>query len=352
MTLTSSPSTFTYKTVGDLDIELDVWIPELDSATPAHLPALVWFHGGGGFCGDKGPDKSQWFEQWIKDITVKKNQHCLISANYRLLIPTTAHHMIEDIKDVFTFISQKLSHTPIPGSSITIDPTKLAVGGDSFGGYCARLAGIYAEPKPKAVVSMFGMGGDFLSPFYLTSITDPAKMPFGLPLRDLSDPKLLAYYDRTVVETSTLAGQDEQMRPLGGERQELYTLTLQKGDYLDWLTGVKGLTETLKQNQGADSDEATKWLEFPSAAREVIPQFLLTPSFPPTFLLHGTADSAVLISESRTTERQLKDLGVETQFIAHEGGEHGFDAECKVVDGDPLYEELKPVEYWLKAKLA
>lgn len=172
----SSPITFVYKKVGNVEISLDVWPPEASSVGGSHSnrrPALVWFHGGGGFFGDKGPDKSQWFGHWIKgrpllvlsrdvskqnhpDFTTKLNGHFYISANYRLLIPTTAHDMIDDIRDVFKFIAENLASEPIGSSTFVVDSTKLAAGGESFGGYLARLAGIHLNPKPKALVSMYG----------------------------------------------------------------------------------------------------------------------------------------------------------------------------------------------------
>jgi acetyl esterase/lipase len=61
-----SPLTFTFKTVDGINIECDVWLPEQSTASENGIPAMVWFHGGGGFFGDKGPDKSQRFSTWIK----------------------------------------------------------------------------------------------------------------------------------------------------------------------------------------------------------------------------------------------------------------------------------------------
>lgn len=62
------PLTFTYKTVDNVKLDLDVWLPERHSESKAlqHRPALVWFHGGGGFSGDKSPDLARWFPFWVR----------------------------------------------------------------------------------------------------------------------------------------------------------------------------------------------------------------------------------------------------------------------------------------------
>jgi carboxylesterase type B len=75
--------TFTYKTVGDLKIDLDVWLPENVKSDRSigvqDTPAVVWIHGGGGFSGDKSHKKSpRWFPFWMKGGTF-----ALISLNSR-----------------------------------------------------------------------------------------------------------------------------------------------------------------------------------------------------------------------------------------------------------------------------
>ena len=44
-----------------------------------------------------------------------------------------------------------------------IDPKTIAVAGSSAGGLCAYLAAMHCvSPKPKALLSLYGQGGDFL----------------------------------------------------------------------------------------------------------------------------------------------------------------------------------------------
>ena len=57
-----------------------------------------------------------------------------ISADYRLLLPSTGLDIIEDVKTLFTFLaSSEFSLTNLP-SGVTLDHTRLAVVGESGGG--------------------------------------------------------------------------------------------------------------------------------------------------------------------------------------------------------------------------
>ena len=78
-----------------------------------------------------------------------------ISADYRLLPPSTGHDILDDVVDLFAF----LARTRLLGT-VQIDSTRLAVAGASAGGMCAFLAAIHANPKPCAVLSIYGLGGN------------------------------------------------------------------------------------------------------------------------------------------------------------------------------------------------
>ena len=58
--------------------------------------------------------------------------------------------------------SESKSKSESPNAGLRVDPVRLFVSGTSAGGYIAYLAALWAEPHPKAVISMYGMGGDFL----------------------------------------------------------------------------------------------------------------------------------------------------------------------------------------------
>ncbi|KAJ5392312.1 hypothetical protein N7509_007802 [Penicillium cosmopolitanum] len=66
------------------------------------------------------------------------------------------------------------------------------------------------------------------------------------------------------------------------------------------------------------------------------PAALFDPSFPPTYFLHGTADTLVGVEFSRRAFEELKSKGVDTKLVVEEGAPHGFDAGAK--PGEHKYE--------------
>lgn len=94
-----------------------------------------------------------------------------VSAEYTLLAPATGHDILADVKDLFRFLESNVNrhirtaYDADPSRAnlaFQIDSHSLAVAGSSAGGLCAYLAALHASPKPKAVVSLYGMGGDML----------------------------------------------------------------------------------------------------------------------------------------------------------------------------------------------
>jgi acetyl esterase/lipase len=99
--------------------------------------------------------------------------YAFVSADYQLLPPATGDNIVKDIQDVFSFLVK--IDIKDPHCTFKIDPDAMAVAGSSAGGLCAYLAAMHCvSPKPKGIVSMYGMGGDFLvssqRPLYSTNI--------------------------------------------------------------------------------------------------------------------------------------------------------------------------------------
>ena len=93
----------------------------------------------------------------------------LISADYRLIPPSTGHDLVEDIQDLFHFVATSLNDRldeaysiEATNNSFRVDTNAIGVGGTSAGSLCAFLACMHVDPKPKVVFSMYGMGGDLL----------------------------------------------------------------------------------------------------------------------------------------------------------------------------------------------
>lgn len=54
--------TFTYKQVGSLPIELDVYPPTSSGNQDAAVPVLIWFHAGGLTVGDRKTMIPNWLK--------------------------------------------------------------------------------------------------------------------------------------------------------------------------------------------------------------------------------------------------------------------------------------------------
>jgi len=61
----------------------------------------------------------------------------------------------------------------------------------------------------------------------------------------------------------------------------------------------------------------------PQSERCLFPE-LFAEQFPPTLLLHGRADTVVLLEESETTLRQMREKGKEVKLVVLEDSGHGF----------------------------
>ncbi|KAI0917294.1 hypothetical protein AcV5_007799 [Taiwanofungus camphoratus] len=360
--------TFIYKHVDGIALSVDVYRPYMfEEPKPTgpqisvaegpgmlQVPAVVYFHGGGLTVGNK----ASWFPAWLQR-RISSTGCIFISAEYRLMPPSTGHDILADIKDLFRFISHELNsllqrryvesvaeRTPQCSSTpnFRINANALAVAGTSSGGLCAYLAAMHATPKPRAVLSMYGMGGQFLSSHYVSP-----KTSVFFRGRELLDPtQFLEYlYPSSrllaVASDSPLAYHPE-ISPTPGypsnPRMLLARLYLQLGVYLDYYTGnhEPSLSATLreldvrslnqgKRDEGSRHEAVDLKSMIPAEHLPLFPQFGVTSIWPPTFLVHGAADSAVLVKESEHMYSLLRSNGVDATLRIIEGKEHSFDYE-------------------------
>lgn len=213
--------------------------------------------------------------------------------------------------------AQKFSNDHLP-EGVTLDPTRIAVCGESGGGYAARAAGIFAEPKPRAVFLQYAMGGELLDDHWL-AIKDKSTTPaqFQNATREsvadmLDTPQKSISYDPMIAlgEDSVSPGQGPSMRA------GLLPYWLVAGELLDFVLGEK-LSSTLRQFPYAE-----RFTAIPEHLQKVILQSQLDASFPPTFLLHGKEDSVILPDESRRTHDRLEELGVKVVLREVDGAGH------------------------------
>lgn len=92
-----------------------------------------------------------------------------LSADYRLLSPSTGHEVLEDIQDLFAYIRSDLNPALFGATGnpmLMIDTDALGVAGTSAGGLCAYLCAMHLSPKPRALLSMYGQAGECLVRYF------------------------------------------------------------------------------------------------------------------------------------------------------------------------------------------
>ena len=287
--------------------------------------------------------------------------YVFMSADYTLLPPATGHRLIEDIKDLFSYIQDTLNEDlESNGCSARVDSTSIAVAGSSAGGLCAYLSAIHAHPRPKAVLSLYGMGGDFFvsqflrlestgethaatafqTPQYLNIKTEPFFI--GREMLDPEDFRQFLY--PFLPSLQIISGSPLEYHPIdhptkpgwpSNPRMPLCRLLLQEGVFLDYYTGEHEPSissqwrSVLKEVGDEDEDVFAKENAFrdliPDDHLELFPQVLVDSAFPPTFLLHGACDTAVRLRESLNMKRLLDAYSIRNTLKIVEGEEHSFD---------------------------
>ena len=116
-------------------------------------PVVVWIHGGALINGHR-----ESVPQWLMDVC-RQSGYVLVSLDYRLAPETQLPDIISDIEDAFRWIHEQ-------GPQLfQADADRVAVVGGSAGGYLTLVTGYRAQPRPKALVSLWGYG-DLVGPWY------------------------------------------------------------------------------------------------------------------------------------------------------------------------------------------
>ncbi|KAK6810604.1 hypothetical protein RU639_013556 [Aspergillus parasiticus] len=141
--------TYVYKAIGDLKLEVDVFIP-------ANLPykdtttAVLFLHGGGWIGGDRTEYCRPLFNEFLA------RQYVVASANYRLLPESDfVAGQLEDIRDLSKWMHEDLSHH-LSQNGLRISIGDVIVAGASAGALLALLTPKLWSQKPAAILSIYG----------------------------------------------------------------------------------------------------------------------------------------------------------------------------------------------------
>ena len=235
-----SIKTCTYKKVGDLEIKVDVH--RLDDNIIR--PVLVRIHGGALIMGHR---------EWVGKVYERFLQagYAIISTDYRLAPETKLAAIIKDLEDVFVWIREK-------GSKLfRVDTSKIAVTGDSAGGYLTLTSGFRVKPLPTVLAAFYGYG-DLIGDWYST----PSKHHKG----EITEQEALQHVRGSPISDSRGKG----------DRPAFYRYCRKHGLWPKAVSGWDPFTE------------AEKFFPY-------MPVKNITDDYPPTMLIHGTNDTYVPI---------------------------------------------------------
>ncbi|KAF7960198.1 hypothetical protein EAE96_001796 [Botrytis aclada] len=327
--------TATYKTVQGVEIPAHILIPKsiAASTTPGRYPVLVRFHGG--FLVTGSALYTEWFSNWAIDLVVK-NDAITVMPDYRLLPEASGQDIVEDVKDIWEWIMSDVnglsSYISALNGNLSVDFEKVAVCGDSAGGYLAIRSSLFPEDfwrkregfsGPKAVIAAYPMT---LLRKEWYSLASETKSPFGVPQFDEG---LLNDHIADIGK----GGEKIVISADPPARFELSVTMVQRGRW----------TEIFKR----DGEEGL-WLE------DVIEDVNVRDGKKGPYLLtfHGMNDTVVPWEHAQEwVEIYGKKFGEDrVKGVWKEGMEHGFDASIDKdkEEGKWLQEELQVVKReWL-----
>jgi acetyl esterase/lipase len=213
-----------------------------------------------------------------------------VSIDYRLAPETKLPAILTDVVDAFAWVRGE------GAGRFGLDPARVGVVGHSAGGYLTLMVGRHVQPRPRALVAFYGYG-DVAAEWY--SRPDP-------------------FYCQQPAVPEERARAAVGQRPVSEGASERSTFYLYCRQHGLWPREVIGL----------DPDRER------AAFAPYCPAWSVEPDFPPTLLLHGTADTDVPYQQSVEMAAALARAGVAHELVTIEGGGHGFDRDA-VLDVDP-----------------
>ncbi|KAJ7178412.1 Alpha/Beta hydrolase protein [Mycena crocata] len=292
------PLELVYSSVDGLDLSLDVFLPDSESATESSkVPVFIWWHGGGLLQGSRKALSPHHLS------APTKHNICIVSPDYRLAPQTRLPGILADCKAAMDFVRSPAFAT---ATGNRVDVSKMVLSGSSAGGWLSLLAGTgigYAAcgldlPAPVSGIAALYPITDLGDPFWTTK-----QHPVSYMCRVVSDAEVAPFIDPAADKVAFSA--------LDSKRAVFYHYMVQEGILESLLLDGTGI---------------------PRAAFAVAPE-IKTGKFvvPPTYGIHGDIDDKVPCRQARDVVAALKEQKADVEYEELPGVDHLFDK-------DPKYE--------------
>ncbi|KAI5842275.1 Alpha/Beta hydrolase protein [Tricharina praecox] len=277
--------------------ELDIFKPSTHTSSSPPRKTLIMFHGGGLVTGQR-----QGMVPEDVAIPLLVSGWIVISADYSLFPQADGLSLLRDISALETWLT---THASAEG----IDTTHVAVIGASAGVFLAVLAAAHWKTvRPQALLDYYGML-DLGAPWYSADKSSSPPVVIGIPTDDLEEAEFAAILGSNEVLTNDLVVFG--VTPPGG-RFRFFLWAVKQGVLLDFLFGRH------------QSQRERGMTEVPEDMHSQLLPFDLVKSMPPTWVIHGGADSVVLPTDSRRFVELLKAEGIQVEYTEVEGADHGL----------------------------
>ncbi len=280
-----------FKTINGHKIAADIYpLPYLKNGQKH--PAILFIHGGGLIMGHR---------QMIAPnhiTTFHEGGFHVVSIDYRLAPETKLAEIAQDIKSAWCWLRKE-------ADTIGVDPERIAIVGHSAGAFLTLLSGYMLDPRPAALISFAGYG-------MLTHDAFTTPSPYYIKEYALADEN--DAWGKVGQEAISASGPNDSMQRYQG-RGLFYLFCRQRGIWLREVTG--------------HNPNKRDWFAQYEPIRNV------SPSYPPTMLLHGEADSDISYEQSVLMQQVLARHGIEHEFISNPDWGHAF----LYIPNDPSVDE-------------
>ncbi|KAF2083760.1 alpha/beta-hydrolase [Saccharata proteae CBS 121410] len=284
-----------YKTVGNCDIYTDIYVPISNpSSASTKYPVVVGVHGGA-FCLGSSSMVS---EDQIEDCLSRG--WIAVIPEHRLCPQVDVHEgPISDVRDLLVWIQDGELEKELSGTEETknhaVDAEKIVAFGTSSGGTVALALGFGVKRPVAAILDLYG-ATNFADPFW-TSPISTVKAP------GVSTDFINQVYNEDPVPTRggvSLEGQAKGPDAMTSDPRPAFSFThIANGTLMDVVFPSK------------------EWKKIDAVEN-------VREGFPPTCIVHGTADQMVPGFLSQALFKKLQSAGVYSQFIDVPGEGHTF----------------------------